>query len=60
MKFLAIISLFLGGCTTLPQQFHASERHCKYDRVGVEYELECSSKGIVELTNETSVLEALN
>lgn len=51
------VILTLVGCSTVPVQFHATERHCKYDRVGVEYALECSSKGTVELTDGPSLLE---
>lgn len=55
--FLVLVLGAIGGCTTLPTQFHPSERHCKYDRIGVEYELECSSKGIVELDDGPGLLE---
>lgn len=61
MRSLAIVALsaWLSACTTLPTQFHASERHCQYDRVGVDYTLECSSKGVVELSDGPSLLEAV-
>lgn len=57
MKILIAAAVLLTGCTTVPAQFHATERHCKYDRVGVEYELLCSSKGTVELSDGPSLLE---
>lgn len=59
MKSLLIVIgvLVLTSCSTVPVQFHATERHCQYDRVGVEYALECSSKGTVELTDGPSLLE---
>lgn len=50
--YLLPVCLMLGACsTTLPTAYHASERHCKYDRVGVNYAIECSSKGVVELSD---------
>lgn len=57
---LPVCLLVLAGCgTTLPSEFHATERHCKYDRVGVEYELACSSKGTVELSDGPSLLDVI-
>lgn len=59
MKILIAAAALLAGCTTVPAQFHATERHCKYDRVGVEYALECSSKGTVELSDGPSLLDVI-
>ncbi len=59
MKTLTALAILmiLSGCTTLPTQFHASERHCTYSRVGVEYELECKSKGVVELSDGPDLMD---
>lgn len=59
LLFILLTFLFLPGCSTVPTEFHATERHCKYDRVGVEYSLECSSKGTVELSDGLNMLEVI-
>lgn len=59
LVFLVLVAWAADGCTTIPTQFHASERHCRYDRVGVDYELECSSKGVVELDDGPDLLEVV-
>lgn len=56
-KTLVLLAILVStGCTILPTESHATERHCEYHRVGVDYDLKCSSKGTVELDDVLDVL----
>jgi len=56
-KTIVLLGILVStGCTTLPTQYHATERHCEYHRVGVDYAPECRSKGTVELDDGLDLL----